>query len=66
MTPIAELCWQTTQVVADFLCIELLSYGFHGFTCFDMTLIRLLGEVYRGHLSPWKPEDKITLVVSVF
>lgn len=67
-----KLCWQTTQAVqlqvwaADFLCIELLSYGFHGFACYDVTLIHLLGEVYRGHLSPWKPEDKITLVVSVF
>lgn len=30
-----------------------------------MTLIHLLGEAWRSHLSPWKPEDKITLVVSV-
>jgi len=30
-----------------------------------MTLIHLLGEAYTGHLSPWKLEDKITLVVSV-
>lgn len=33
---------------------------------FAVTLIHLLGEVYRGHLSPWKPEDEIALVVSGF